>query len=108
MEIDEPLVEDDADRRFPVAERNDPDPVAEAGVVIRGQPARADVARGQIAGAGGDIVDVSHTVPPAPDRSDRVLIIALDEIHAAAEEVDASRGIKEPAATQFANFIANV
>src|SRR5947209_4701032 len=107
MQIDEPLVEDDADRRLAISERDDPDPVAESGVVIRGQTARADVARGEITGTRRDVVDVPDAVPPAPDRGDRMLVIALDEIEAPPEEVDASRRIEEPAAAELANFVTD-
>src|SRR5437899_1233224 len=104
MKVDQPLVEDDTDRGFAVAERNDPDPIAEACVVIRGQPARADVARSKIARTCGDVVDVANAVPTAPDRGDGMLFIALDQAEAATEEVDASRGVEEPAASKLADL----
>src|SRR5947209_12051918 len=108
MQIDEPLVEDDADRRLAISERDDPDPVAESGVVIRGQTARADVARGKITGTRRDVIDVPDAVPPAPDRCDRMLVIALDQIQAPPEEVDAAGGIEKPSAAELADVITNL
>src|SRR4051812_37619989 len=107
MEIYEPLVEDDADRRLVVAEWDDPNPVAESGVVIRRQTPRTDVARREIAGTRRNIVDVPHAVPPAPDRRDGMLVVALDEIQTPAEEGDASCRIEQPAAAKLADFLAD-
>src|ERR1700742_406361 len=107
MEIDQTFVEDDPDRRLAVAEGNDPYPVTESGVVIRGQPARTDIASREIAGARSDVIDVAHAVPAAPDRCDGMLFIAHDQSEAAAEEVDASGGVEQPAAAQLANLFAD-
>src|SRR3954463_13917649 len=108
MQIYEPLVEDDADRRFAIAERDDPNPVAESGVVIRRQAARTDVARGEIAGTRRNIVDVTHAVPSAPDRRDGMLVVPLDEIETPAEEGDASCRIEQPAAAKLSDFLADL
>ena len=108
MEIDKTLVENDADRRLAITERNDPDPVAEARVVIGAEAARADVAGAEtVRIARGDVVDVPHVFPAAPDRGDRMRVVALDDAEAAAEEVDASGGVEEPATRKLARLAAN-
>src|SRR5687768_16188852 len=62
MQVDEALVEDHADAGLAVAERNDPDPVAVARVVIGAEAPRADVAAGD-AETDGEIVDVADVLP---------------------------------------------
>src|SRR5688500_8930977 len=107
MQIDEPFVEDDASARLAVAEGEDPDPEAIAGVVIRGQPPRADVARREPAPRR-EVVDVPHVLPAAPDRRGGMLVVAVNEIQAPAKEIHATCCVDDPAAGNLARFIADL
>jgi hypothetical protein len=79
-DIDQPRVVDDPDARLPVAERDDPDPVAKAHVVVGAEAPRAEPAARQRAVAPrGEVVDVAHVLPAAPHRRRRVLLVAVDE-----------------------------
>ena len=48
--------------------------------------------------AGGDVVQVAHPLPAAPDRRRGVLAVALDQAQALAEEGGAAGGVQHPAA----------
>ena len=95
----EPGVVDDADAGLAMPERNHPDPVAEAHVVIGGEAPRAEPAVGEPAiAAGGEVVDVPHVLPAAPDGRRRVLLVLVDETEALAQESRLPRGVEHPAA----------
>src|SRR5258708_40315863 len=102
MKIDQPFVEDDTDGSLAIAEGNDPDPVTEAGVVVRSQTPRADVARCQHAVARGDVIDVAEAVPAAPDRGHRMRVIALNQAAAPSQTIHASACVEKPAAGERA------
>ena len=109
MKVDQPLVEDDADTGLAVSEWNDPDPVAQAGVVIRAEAPRRDIARGQpVTIACGDVVDVADVLPSAPDCSRGMGVIALDEAEALAEKVHPAAGVQEPAAAQDHSLLSTL
>src|SRR4030095_16870007 len=80
-------------------ERDHPDPVTESHVVIGGEPARDEPAMSKAtAGARGDIVDIPHVLPAAPDGGRRVLLVAVDETEALAEKGHLAGGVEHPAA----------
>ncbi len=108
MEIDDPLVEHHADRCLAVAERDHPDPVAVAHVVVRSQATGADVPGAQRAIARGEIIDVADVAPAAPDGGGRMIVVALDDSEAAAEEGHATCGVEQPAAGELADLIAHL
>src|SRR5205809_4088938 len=96
MQLDQALVEDHADAGLAVAERDDPDPITEAHVVIGGQAPRADVARAERAVARGEIVDVADVLPAAPDGGDGMVVVAVDDAEAPAEKGGLAGRVEEP------------
>src|SRR6185436_10178552 len=78
---------------------DEPGPRPEPHIVVRRQPARSHGAAGEPAGAAGrQVVDVADVLPTAPDRGRRMLLVALDEAEALAEEGGAAGGVQDPAA----------
>src|SRR5262245_51217573 len=103
----DPGVEDHADARLAMPQGNEPGPRAETHVMVRRKAARAHVAaRERQRAAGRQPVDMTDVRPSAPDRGGRVLMVALDQAEALAEERRPPGGVDDPAAGHGLGLVA--
>ncbi len=98
--LDEARVPDEADARLPAAERDEPDPVAPAGEVVRGEAPRGDDAADERVGRVGaddlDAVEVLHVAIADPDRRRRVPLDRPDPAALPRQERLPPGGVDDP------------